>query len=145
MQVIGWSMKNHPKADLVIDALLMALWRSKPTCKVLIHSDQGVQYTCDDWRTFTKDHNLDICMNRRGNCHEHAACPWGITPSLRVSFRYLKVSGLNLRYTKHVMKREWRNLTTSNCSTIRIDAIAEMMGYRRLSLKNNIIGSWRGV
>lgn len=49
-QVVGWSMKSNPKADLVIDALLMALWRRKPEGRVLIHSDQGVQYTCADWR-----------------------------------------------------------------------------------------------
>ena len=65
-QIIGWSMKNNPRADLVIDALLMALWRRKPNNKVLIHSDQpftvcthaadgqrGVQYTCSDWRKQT--------------------------------------------------------------------------------------------
>lgn len=40
-QVIGWSMKNNPRADLVIDALMMALWRRKPKDKVLIHSDQA--------------------------------------------------------------------------------------------------------
>ena len=43
-QIIGWSMKNNPRADLVIDALMMALWRRKPKEKVLVHSDQGVQY-----------------------------------------------------------------------------------------------------
>jgi len=42
--------ENNPRAELVINALLMALWRSKPNNKVLIHSDQGVQYTCSDWR-----------------------------------------------------------------------------------------------
>ncbi|HAG73474.1 MAG TPA: IS3 family transposase, partial [Gammaproteobacteria bacterium] len=51
-------MKNTPKADLVIDALLMAVWRRKPKDRVLIHSDRGVQYTCSDWRTFLKDNNL---------------------------------------------------------------------------------------
>jgi putative transposase len=71
-QVVGWSMKTHPKADLVIDALLMALWRRKPTGKVLIHSDQGVQYTCSDWRKFVTDHNLELSMSRRGNCHDNA-------------------------------------------------------------------------
>jgi putative transposase len=34
-------MKSNPKAGLVIDALLMALWRRKPEGKVLIHSDGG--------------------------------------------------------------------------------------------------------
>jgi putative transposase len=37
-QVVGWSMKSSPKADLVIDALVMALWHRKPKGKVLIHS-----------------------------------------------------------------------------------------------------------
>jgi len=71
-QVVGWSMKNSPKADLVIDALLMALWRRKPKSKVLIHSDQGVQYTCSDWRKFLADNNLEASMSRRGNCHDNA-------------------------------------------------------------------------
>jgi putative transposase len=71
-QVIGWSMKNNPRADLVIDALMMALWRRKPKASVLIHSDQGVQYTCGDWRKFLTDNNLEASMSRRGNCHDNA-------------------------------------------------------------------------
>jgi len=71
-QIVGWSMKNNPRADLVIDALLMALWRRKPKAKVLIHSDQGVQYTCSDWRRFLTDNNLEASMSRRGNCHDNA-------------------------------------------------------------------------
>jgi putative transposase len=42
-RVIGWTMKSSPKADLVIDALLMAVWGRRPVHKVLVHSDQGVQ------------------------------------------------------------------------------------------------------
>ena len=37
-QIVGWSMKNNPRADLVIDALLMAIGRHKPDGRVLIHS-----------------------------------------------------------------------------------------------------------
>ena len=65
-------MKSSPKADLVIDALVMALWRRKPKAKVLIHSDQDIQYTCSDWRKFLSDHNLEASMSRRGNCHDNA-------------------------------------------------------------------------
>ncbi|MCB1650200.1 MAG: DDE-type integrase/transposase/recombinase, partial [Pseudomonadales bacterium] len=36
------------------------------------HSDQGVQYTCSDWRKFLKEHNLEVSMSRRGNCHDNA-------------------------------------------------------------------------
>ena len=71
-QVIGWSMKNNPRADLVIDALLMAAWRRRPEKKVLVHSDQGIQYTCADWRKFLADNNLEASMSRRGNCHDNA-------------------------------------------------------------------------
>jgi putative transposase len=71
-QVVGWSMKSNPRADLVIDALLMALWRREPEGRVLIHSDQGVQYTCADWRGFGRDKSLELSMSRRGNCHDNA-------------------------------------------------------------------------
>ena len=71
-QIVGWSMKNNPRADLVIDALLMAVWRRKPKERVLIHSDQGIQYTCSDWQKFLKENNLDASMSRRGNCHDNA-------------------------------------------------------------------------
>lgn len=65
-------MKNNPKADLVIDAVLMAVWRRKPENRVMIHSDQGIQYTCSDWRTFLRDNNLEASMSRRGNCWDNA-------------------------------------------------------------------------
>ena len=71
-KVIGWTMKSSPKSDLVVDALLMAVWRRRPKQKVLIHSDQGVQYTSKDWRDFLSEHNLEASMSRKGNCHDNA-------------------------------------------------------------------------
>ena len=65
-------MKSRITADLVLDALLMALWRRNPKNKVLIHSDQGSQYTSHEWQTFLKRHNLESSMSRRGNCHDNA-------------------------------------------------------------------------
>ncbi|QDK98170.1 IS3 family transposase [Acinetobacter tandoii] len=70
--VVGWSMKSRITTDLALDALLMALWRRKPQHKVLIHSDQGSQYTSHEWQTFLKHHNLESSMSRRGNCHDNA-------------------------------------------------------------------------
>ena len=63
--VVGWSMKSRITTDLVLDALLMALWRRSPKNKVLIHSDQGSQYTSHEWQTFLKHHNLESSMSRR--------------------------------------------------------------------------------
>lgn len=48
-RVIGCSMQSRITSDLALDALLMAVWRRKPTSKVLVHSGQGGQYTSYDW------------------------------------------------------------------------------------------------
>ena len=72
-RVVGWSMQSRQTTDLVLQALLMAVWRRKPAGKVLIHSDQGSQFTSIDWTSFLKQHNLEHSMSRRGNCHDNAA------------------------------------------------------------------------
>ncbi len=70
--VVGWSMKPMITKELVLDALLMAVWRRSPTNKVLVHSDQGSQYTSHEWQAFLKQHGLESSMSRRGNCHDNA-------------------------------------------------------------------------
>ena len=42
--IVGWAMAEHMRADLVVDALQMALGRRKPEAGVIHHSDQGSQY-----------------------------------------------------------------------------------------------------
>lgn len=71
-QVIGWSMMSRPRSDMVIKALLMAVLNRQPTDRVLVHSDQGSQYTSEDWRKILEGNNLEISMSRRGNCHDNA-------------------------------------------------------------------------
>ena len=71
-RVIGWSMQSRMHTDLIMSALLMALWQRKPENEVYIHSDQGSQYTSTEWQRFLKDHNLICSMSRRGNCHDNA-------------------------------------------------------------------------
>lgn len=43
-KVVGWSMSSRMKADLVCDALKMAIWQRKPKRGLIVHSDRGVQY-----------------------------------------------------------------------------------------------------
>jgi putative transposase len=71
-KVVGWSMKPTIARELALDALMMALWRRKPTQRVLVHSDQGSQYGSDDWRRFCDANNLESSMSRRGNCWDNA-------------------------------------------------------------------------
>lgn len=71
-KVVGWSMQSRITKELVLNALLMAVWRRNPKSKVMVHSDQGSQYTSRDWQSFLKDNNLEGSMSRRGNCHDNA-------------------------------------------------------------------------
>lgn len=66
-KVVGWIMQSRQTTDLVLQALFMAVWRRKPKEKVLIHSDQGSQFTSMDWISFLKQHNLEHSMSRRGS------------------------------------------------------------------------------
>jgi len=64
-------MISSQKAGLVIDALLIAIWRRIPKDKVLIHSDHGFQYSRSDCLCFVKDSNMELYMSCRGNCHDN--------------------------------------------------------------------------
>ncbi|MGY0157551.1 IS3 family transposase [Edwardsiella tarda] len=70
--VVGWSMKPTLSRELALDALIMAVWRRKPTKEVIVHSDQGSQYGSDDWQRFCRANNLVPSMSRRGNCWDNA-------------------------------------------------------------------------
>ncbi|MDJ4147870.1 IS3 family transposase [Salmonella enterica] len=71
-KVIGWSMQPRMTKEIVLNALLMALWRRNPQKAVLVHSDQVSQYTSYEWQSFLKSHGLEGSMSRRGNCHDNA-------------------------------------------------------------------------
>ncbi|MDL9198778.1 IS3 family transposase [Escherichia coli] len=71
-KIIGWSMQSRMTKDIVLNALLMAVWRRNPEKQVLVHSDQGSQYTSHKWQSFLKSHGLEGSMSRRGNCHDNA-------------------------------------------------------------------------
>lgn len=70
--IVGWSMKPTLARELVLDALVMAVWRRKPHGRVLVRSDQGSQYDSDDWQHFYQANNLEQSMSRRGNCWDNA-------------------------------------------------------------------------
>jgi putative transposase len=71
-KIVGWAMGPTLHTDLVLQALMMAVWRRKPPPGLLIHSDQGTQFTGHDWQDFLKAHGLVSSMSRRGNCHDNA-------------------------------------------------------------------------
>jgi len=95
-KVIGWSMQPTLAKEIVVDALLMAVWRRKPTHSVIVHSDQGSQYGSDDWLRFCKQHNLEPSMSRRGNCWDNAVAEsfFGSLKKERIKKRIYKTRDL---------------------------------------------------
>ena len=71
-QIVGWATASTMTSDLVLQALMAAAWRRKPGPGVLVHSDQGCQFTSNDWQSFLKAHRRVPSMSRRGNCHDNA-------------------------------------------------------------------------
>ena len=86
-RVVGWSMQSRMTTDLVLQALMMAVWRRKPQYKVTIHSDQGSQFTSGEWLSFLAQHNLEASMSRRGNCYDNAVAESFFQPLKREKIR----------------------------------------------------------
>ena len=72
-RVVGWSMQEQMTAQLVMDALTMALWRRGKPKALLHHSDQGSQYTSEDFQRLLAHHGIECSMSRKGDCWDNAA------------------------------------------------------------------------
>lgn len=73
-KIIGWSMSNRMKDDLVIDALRMALFqRNVPAAGLLLHSDRGSQYAASTLQKILLQHSIQCSMSRKGDCWDNAA------------------------------------------------------------------------
>src|SRR5262249_31130001 len=66
-RVVGWSMRAGITAQLVTDALVMAIWRRGKPDALLHHSDRGNQYTSQQFQKLMADHGLVCSMIRSGN------------------------------------------------------------------------------
>jgi putative transposase len=72
-RVVGWSMSASMTAQLVTDALTMAIWRRGKPQAVLHHSDRGSQYTSEQFQRLLADHGVTCSMSRSGNVWDNAA------------------------------------------------------------------------
>jgi putative transposase len=72
-RVVGWSMSSSMTAQLVADALTMALWRRGTPKELLHHSDQGSQYTSEQFQRLLSSQGIKCSMSRRGDCWDNAA------------------------------------------------------------------------
>ena len=72
-RVVGWSMSDTMTAQLVTDALIMAIWRRGKPDALLHHSDQGSQYTSEQFQRLMADNGVTCSMSRSGNVWDNAA------------------------------------------------------------------------
>ena len=72
-RVVGWSIKAEMTAQLVTDALLMAIWRRGKPDALLHHSDRGSQYSSDQFQRLMADNGVVCSMSRSGNVWDNAA------------------------------------------------------------------------
>jgi len=70
--VVGWSMANHMRAELVTQALAMATYQRQPAAGLIMHTDRGRQYGADSSRQFLTQHGIQPSMSRTGNCWDNA-------------------------------------------------------------------------
>jgi putative transposase len=88
-KVVGWSMSSRMKAQLVCDALRMAIWQRRPKEGLIVHTDRGSQYAGKDYRRLLAAHGLVGSMSRKGNCWDNAVAEsfFGSLKQERVQWR----------------------------------------------------------
>ena len=70
--VVGWSMADHMRAELVNQALAMAICQRQPGVGLIMHTDRGSQYGADSYRQLLRQHGIEPSMSRKGNCWDNA-------------------------------------------------------------------------
>ncbi len=73
-RVVGWSMANHLRTELVLDALEMALWNRRPAPGLIHHSDHGCQYTILAFGRRCRQAGIAASMGSVGDCFDNAMC-----------------------------------------------------------------------
>jgi putative transposase len=61
------------ETQLVVQAVLIALWQKKDHAVVILHSESGSQYTSHEYQSLLKDHNITSSMSAVGSCYDNAA------------------------------------------------------------------------
>src|SRR5438034_8559544 len=78
-KIVGWSMRDDLKADLVVDALAMAVTRRRPPAGLIHHSDRGSQPASLAFGKTLRESGLIASMGSRADAYDNAACESGIS------------------------------------------------------------------
>lgn len=72
-KIVGFSMADHMRAEMVVEALEMGIGRQGPFLgSLIVHSDRGSQYAAEEFRNRLEKEDMIPSMSRRGNCWDNA-------------------------------------------------------------------------
>ena len=71
-RVVGWSMADHLRTTLTLDALAMALQARRPGAGLVHHTDRGSQYTAAAYQAALSARGVAVSMRRAGECRDNA-------------------------------------------------------------------------
>lgn len=90
--VVGWSMGPRQDRQLVVHAVLMALWQRPGRTPVILHSDRGCQFTSEEYQRFLAAHQVICSMSAVGSCADNAAAEsfFGVLKRERVNRQHYR-------------------------------------------------------
>ncbi len=93
-RVVGWSMSDIQDRQMVLKAVLMALWQRPNKAPVVLHSDRGTQFTSSEYQQFLLGHHLVCSMSAVGHCGDNAAAEgfFGVLKRERVNRRHYQTT-----------------------------------------------------
>ena len=114
-KVVGWSLARRMTIAMVKQALMMAIGRRQPEPGLIHHSDQGIQYACDEYRQLLRSYGIVSSMSRSGNCLDNAVA--------ERFFRTLKTEKSN----------DWRSMSAEEVKLDVVDFIEMFYNGERLN------------
>jgi putative transposase len=119
-KVVGWAMAPSMPAELVCEALRMAIAQRRPAPGLIVHSDRGSQYASKQYQALLTEHGFICSMSRRANCWDNA-----------VAERFF----LNLK-----MERVWQR-TYANQAEAKNDVTDYIVGFYNCTRLHSVLGN----
>jgi putative transposase len=119
-KVVGWAMAPSMPAELVCEALQMAIQQRRPAPGLIVHSDRGSQYASKQYQALLTEQGFICSMSRRANCWDNA-----------VAERFF----LNLK-----MERVWQR-TYANQAEAKNDVTDYIVGFYNCTRLHSVLGN----
>ena len=119
-KIIGWAISPTMPAELVCQALRMAIGQRQPMAGLMLHSDRGSQYASHEYQALLNQHGIICSMSRKGNCWDNA-----------VMERFF----LNLKMER-VWQREYANQIEANK-----DVMEYIVGFYNCTRRHSALGN----